>query len=81
LEDDLLSQIIPVVPVPAVGVADLVEDLLMLLDESLEPFLKFWYGHRLPLAIAALAARALVRSYTPLFASSPYKITHLSDQL
>src|SRR5579871_319523 len=46
LDQDLLSQILPVVPVSAVRVADLIEDLLVLLDEGLEPLLLLRRGHR-----------------------------------
>src|SRR5580704_2720299 len=40
LDDNFLRQIVPVARVPAIGIADLVEDLLVLLHQVLEPILK-----------------------------------------
>jgi hypothetical protein len=60
LDDDLLRQIVPVVTVPAVRIADLVEDFLVLIDHSLEPFLEFWCGHLLPYVASAAVATCTV---------------------
>src|ERR1700676_2091980 len=74
MNDDLLCKIVPGITVPAVRVANLVEDFLVLVHQGLKPFLEFWRRHLLPLVKATAVSTCTVALH-PVIRAGTEKIT------
>jgi hypothetical protein len=85
LDDDFLRQILAIVPVPAVRVADFVEDLLVLIHQDLKLFLQCRRRHRLcsypSAAIAMFFYRSTCYSHQGPGKSQPKKEKALSRKI